>query len=134
MLPVAKADLEEFAGELILDGFWAMYQQLKGDQARLAKLLEDFYGDGEGERWTEEMSVRRVLGFQNGSPGRDIWRYKIWPLENQGFKFRVLYGYFPAARLFVVLGITERDKAYDFQSELALRISADYDRLFDKYG
>ena len=133
VLPAAASDLDGLPTDDVNTAFWATVEQLRSDQDYLERLLLDFYGEERGDRWRAPLGVRQVREF-GVDRGRDIWRFKIWKLENSGLRFRFFYGYFPSARLLVVLAVDGRgDDTYDPASEMVRRICADYERLSQKY-
>lgn len=135
VLNVAIADLRSEAAQSVVDKFKALVEQMKVDQEQLERLRIDFYGEGPGERWTHDVGVRQVRGFAEGVPPREVWRFKMWELENLGLRFRIFYGYFDRTRTLVILGVTSRDDAtYDFTGQFLERVSNDYDRVHAAFG
>jgi hypothetical protein len=134
-MQVAIDDLAAEAAQSVVDIFLAVVEQLKADPIYLEKLRNNFYGEHDGDRWTHQIGVRRVEGFADDDPPRDVWRFKIWELENAGLGFRFFYGYFDRTRTIVILGARSRDdRTYGFSSQFLERISLDYDRVHAAYG
>lgn len=114
---------------------WTLIGELKDDQRLLEHLLDDKYGQSPGDRHTHLFGVQFVGAFAREWPKREnVWRFKIWDLENQGIQFRIVYMYIPLKRWFVILAVAPRAWNYDTSTDLYKRILADYDRLFDSYG
>lgn len=55
----------------------------------------------------------------------DLWRFKIWNLENLGLRYRVIYYYAIRERCYYVLAIVQRDFDYDPKHEVTQRILSD---------
>lgn len=73
---------------------------------------------------------------------RDLWRLKLWRIDNQGRQnlepYRIIYGFFqvtqfrkvPEIRIFAVpCRAKEKDDSYDYQHDhpISIRIRGDYD-------
>jgi hypothetical protein len=110
-------------------------QELREDQVLLGRLLEDRFGQREGDRYVESIGVQIIGEYRRDRPKRDVWRVKFWDLENRGQGYRVMYMYIPRCRWFIVLAVIPRDnQTYDLSHPVSARIRSDYDRFMDKYG
>ncbi|MFC0677493.1 hypothetical protein ACFFGH_06470 [Lysobacter korlensis] len=100
-------------------------------------LLQQMYGEKANRRPHHRFGARWLdKWFIHGRPKRAIWRFKVWKLESQGKKYRVVYGYFAAAgqRRIIVLGVFERSWNYANGHPYTVRVLADFDRMHAKYG
>lgn len=61
--------------------------------------------------------------------GRDLWRLKVWDLEDKGLRYRVVYAFVPGKLKYHVLGIVPGDFNYDAGNELTRRILRAYEDL-----
>lgn len=129
-------DMDELAGELVKAEIMALLEEAENSSEFLEDLLHDFYGEGGAEdKIFCKFGVKRILFFERENPPRDVWRFRIWRLENLGFQFRIFYTYFPKYRIFVLLGLSERtDDTYDPNSRHAGRMRHDYDELGEEYA
>lgn len=134
--PAVREDLDRCAGTIVKQKFFATVEQYQCDQDKLANLQKNYYGETyPQEQWTHEISVRRVNMYLDHEPSREIWRFKIWDLEQRQLGIRFFYCYFPRARAYFVLGAAPRDNdTYDYNSPHAQRVAAAYDELCRKYG
>lgn len=121
----AQADLEALWDEDsdAAAAIYALLQEVKGNQALLDVLTtHDF-----GAHGTNRFHVSEWTAEQR--KGRNLWRLKIWELEDQGIRYRVVYAFDPRLHRHFVLGIVDRDFNYDESDSRAQRILAAYDRL-----
>lgn len=97
-------------------------------------LLQQMHGE-KGDR-RRRFGVRWIEKWIKGRPPREIWRFKIWKLESQGKKYRVVYGYFASGgtRRIIVLGVFERSWNYANGHPYTVRALADFDRMQARYG
>ena len=109
-----------------LDGLWAvapvaaarilvLIEQLKTD----ARLLDALTIHEFGADRTEAISVSKVVSQWHGNrkqDGKDLWRLKLWDLEKQSLRYRVIYAYEIRKQRYHVLGIIDR-KGYDYGPE-----------------
>jgi len=120
------------------DRITAVLDELRADQQLLQNLLEDRYGQRPGERYTATFGVQFIGKFARDTPRREVWRFKIWDLENHGVRYRIVYMFLPRrrpeTRLFIILAIAPRAWNYEYADPLYDRITADYDRFKAKYG
>lgn len=101
----------------------ALIIELKGDQDLQDRLTQHDYGAHRSEEfhisvWTEEQKKNR-----------NLWRLKLWALENQGIKYRIIYAFQPKLKRHVVLAVAPRDFNYGDEHPLTERIRTVYDSL-----
>lgn len=99
-------------------------EELKGDQEKLATLLEHDHGADQTANyhvswWWAQWKMEK----------RDLWRTKIWCIENRRSKYRLIYAYIKATRTFVFLAIAPRSFDYEADHYISRRVIDDYDRL-----
>jgi hypothetical protein len=121
----AQADLEELwtrepraAARLL-----AVFEQLEGDLDLLDRLTQHDYGahrsaDFHVSKW-----------FDQWNKGRDLWRLKVWDLEDKGLRYRVVYAFTPKEHHYHVLAIAPREFDYDSSHPLSQRILRAYQEL-----
>lgn len=99
-------------------------EEIQGDQRLLDGLTIHGFGADDDE---ELIEVKKWLAFWN--KGRDIWRFKIWDVEQLGTPYRIVYAYEVGERRYTVLGIFHRSFNYDPSHPLSLRVKNAYDNL-----
>lgn len=122
----AKADLTALlekdpraAGRIL-----ALLEQLEGDSDLLDRLTEHDYG----ARGRAEFHVSKWQ--EQWHKGRDLWRLKVWDLENKGLRYRIVYAFVPLKRRYHVLAVTpRRDFNYEERDPLSQRIFRAYEEL-----
>ena len=100
-----------------------LLQELEGNQDLLDRLTQHDFGNYR----TAEFHVSKWLNQWN--KGKDLWRLKVWDLEDKGLQYRVVYAFLPSRSQYHVLGIVSRDFDYDPNHELSRRIIAAYENL-----
>lgn len=105
--------------------------------ARITVLLEELEGNPDlqdrltqqdfGAYGSADFHVSKWVSQWN--KGRDLWRLKVWDLENQGLRYRVVYALIRGRQDYRVLGIVPRTFNYDPDHELTRRILAAYQDL-----
>ncbi|MEW5891005.1 MAG: hypothetical protein AB1768_18645 [Pseudomonadota bacterium] len=105
--------------------------------ARIAVLLEEVEGNPDlldcltqhdfGSYHSADFHVSRWV--EQWKKGRDLWRLKVWDLEDKGLRYRVVYAFVPGKLQYHVLGIVPRDFNYDVGNELTRRILRTYEDL-----
>jgi len=121
----ARADLETLWDEDpdAAGAIYALLQEIKGNQALLDALTtHDF-----GAQGTKRFHVSEWTAQQR--KGRNLWRLKVWELDEQGIRYRVVYAFDPRIRRHFVLGIVDRDFNYDESDPRTRRILEAYDRI-----
>ena len=122
----AKADLlalrksePRTAGRIL-----ALLEQLEGDPDLLDRLTQHDYGaygsaDFHVSKWQEQWRK-----------GRDLWRLKVWDLEENGLRHRIVYAFVPGKQHYHVLAITPRkDFNYEERDPITQRILRAYQEL-----
>lgn len=120
----AQDDLEQLWAddEVAAAAIDVLLQEVQGNQHLLDMLTaHDF-----GAYGTERFHVSRWVTQQRQD--RNLWRLKLWDLERQGIRYRVVYA-LDQRRRYHVLGIVHRDFNYDPNDECSRRILAEYDDL-----
>lgn len=100
-----------------------LLEELEGNQDLLDRLTQHDFGsyhsaDFHVSKWVEQWKK-----------GKDIWRLKVWELEDKGLQYRVVYAFVPVKSHYHVLGIVPRDFNYDADHQLTKRILAAYENL-----
>lgn len=98
-------------------------QEVQGDQHLLDMLTAQNYGSDRAEKFHVTKWV------QQQRRGRNLWRLKIWDLESQGIRYRVVYALDPRIQRYYILGIVHRNFDYDESDPRTRRILAEYDTL-----
>jgi len=101
----------------------ALLEELEGNQDLLDRLTQHDFGNYR----TADFHVSKWLDQWN--KGRDLWRLKVWDLEDKGLQYRVVYAFMPGKSQYHVLGIVSREFDYDPHHELSRRIIAAYENL-----
>ena len=101
----------------------ALFEQLEGDPDLLDRLTQHGYGahrsaDFHVSKW-----------FEQWNKGRDLWRLKVWDLEDKGLRYRVVYAFTPSKHHYHVLAIAPREFDYDASHPLSRRILRAYQEL-----
>ncbi len=122
----AKADLlalrktePQAAGRIL-----ALLEQLEGDPDLLDRLTQHDYGayglaDFHVSKWQEQWRK-----------GRDLWRLKVWDLEANGLRHRIVYAFVSGKQHYHVLAITpRRDFNYEERDPITQRILRAYQEL-----
>ena len=123
----AKADLKAILAADAVAGrrIAAVLQEIEGDQDLLDSLTKHDYGRNR----KAPFNVSKWLEFWNKN--QDIWRLKIWDLENKGLKYRIVYAYLRGKQVYRILAITPRSNINydDLNDPLSKRIDAAYHEL-----
>ncbi|MFB1488915.1 MULTISPECIES: hypothetical protein [unclassified Thiocapsa] len=67
--------------------------------------------------------------FEQWNKGRDLWRLKVWDLEDKGLRYRVVYAFAPKQHHYHVLAIAPRKFDYDSSHPFSQRILRAYQEL-----
>lgn len=103
----------------------ALLEQAKADQG----LLDAFTVHDFGVDRTETIHVQQITTQQRRGRDRNLWRIKIWSMEDAGIKYRIVYALDPRVSRYTILGIVPRSFNYDESHPLTQRIVAAYDSL-----
>ncbi len=122
----AKADLlalrdsdPQAAGRIL-----ALLEQLAGDHDLLDRLTQHDYGvyqsaDIHISKWQAQWRK-----------GRDLWRLKLWDLEEKSLRYRIVYAFIPGKQHYHVLAIIpRRDFNYEERDPVSQRIFRAYQEL-----
>lgn len=103
----------------------AVLQEIEGNQDLLDSLTQHDYGRNR----SAPFNVSKWLKFWNRN--QDIWRLKIWDLEDKGLRYRIVYAYIRGKKDYRVLAIVPRSNInYDDPNDsLSKRIKAAYEEL-----
>ena len=102
----------------------ALLEQLEGDHDQLDRLTQQDYGSG---HW-EDFHVSMWQAQQRD--GRNLWRLKLWDLEDKGLRYRVVYAFVPQKQHYHVVAITRRkDFNYEESDPISQRILRAYQEL-----
>lgn len=102
----------------------ALLEQLEGDPGLLDRLTQHDYG-------AYGSAVFHVSKWQEQwRKGRDLWRLKVWDLEENGLRHRIVYAFVPSKQHYHVLAITpRRDFNYEERDPITQRILRAYQEL-----
>lgn len=121
----ADADLEAVARRTprTAGRILALLEELEADQDLLDRLSQHDFGkhrpaDFHVSRWVEQWNK-----------GRNLWRLKVWDLEEHGIRYRIIYAFVPNRHHYHVLGIVPRSFDYEEGHPLTRRILAAHDGL-----
>lgn len=95
-------------------------RELRANPPLLANLLE--HG-----RSTQEIDVSKFQMFWR--QGKDLWRLKLWDLEDAGLRYRIIYAYEISTHCFHILAVVHRDFDYERTHPVTQRILNDYANL-----
>lgn len=122
----AKSDLlaireenPEVAGKIL-----ALLEQLEADADLLDRLTQHDFG-------AYHSADFHVTKWQNQwRKGRDLWRLKVWDLEDSGVRYRIVYAFKPQEQHYHVLAIVPRSEFdYKEQEPISQRILRAYNTL-----
>lgn len=95
-------------------------RELRANPRLLANLLDHGYS-------TQEIDVSKFQMFWR--QGKDLWRLKLWDLEDAGLRYRIIYAYDKSSQRFHILAVVHRDFDYEPAHPVTQRILADYAQL-----
>ncbi|MDZ7750148.1 MAG: hypothetical protein U5S82_00455 [Gammaproteobacteria bacterium] len=100
-----------------------LLEELKGNQGLLDRLTQHKYGanrsaDFDVSKWQEQWHK-----------GRNLWRLKIWDLEDTGLRYRVIYAFDPKKHHYYILAVAPRSFNYAEAHPLTVRIRRAYEEL-----
>ena len=121
----AKADLEEIweAAPRAAARIVVVLDEIQSNQDLLDALTEHDFG----AYGLKEFHVSKISKFWHA--GLDLWRFKIWDLEEQKLRYRIVYAYESRKRRYYVLGILPRATSYDINDQRVQRILKAYEDL-----
>jgi len=100
-----------------------LLEECEGNQALLDRLTQHDFGprgsaDIQVSKWQEQWRK-----------GNDLWRVKLWDLENKGLHYRIIYAFIPQKRHYHVLAVAPRSFNYDSGHPITQRILRTYQEL-----
>ncbi len=101
----------------------ALLQELKGNPDLLDRLTQHGYGS----RNCSDFNVSKWLA--HWKRGRDLWRLKVWDLEDKGLRYRIIYAFVPQKKHHYILAIAPREFNYDTNHPISRRIIRAYEEL-----
>lgn len=101
----------------------ALLQELKGSQTLLESLTVEDFG------LARDASFNVDKWDQQQNKGRNLWRLKIWNLEDLGTRYRVIYAFDPRSGCYYILAVLHRDFDYDEKHPRVRQLLDSYDRL-----
>lgn len=101
----------------------ALLEQLASDDDLLDRLTQH----GFGKRGIDDFNISKWV--EQWRHGNNFWRMKIWDLEDNDLKYRIIYAFIPQKHHYHVLGILPREFNYDAGHELTQRIIRAYEEL-----
>jgi len=117
-LAVIAKDDPETEAEIV-----AVLHELKGNQQLLDALTVKDYG------LTRDAPFHVDSWRAQQRQGRNLWRLKIWDLEDIGIRYRVVYALDPRISRYFILAVLHRDFDYDEKHPRVQQLLAAYDRL-----
>ena len=121
----AEEDLDQLwiADPVAAASIDVILEEIQNDQ----KLLDALTIENFGSSKSEDFHVGKWQHFWQR--GKDIWKLKIWALEQTNQRYRVVYAYSVKEHYYQILAVVPRSFNYDPASEISKRIIKDYDDL-----
>ncbi|WP_161960879.1 hypothetical protein [Xanthomonas campestris] len=105
-----------------------LIEEFRGDQWVLDRLNEDHFEFRDQDDWILNFSVRRWVAQWNKD--RNLWRLKCLTLEDEGYRYRIIYAFLPLKRTYFVLGVFPRQNFnYDSADSRTQRVLDAYRSL-----
>jgi mRNA-degrading endonuclease RelE of RelBE toxin-antitoxin system len=101
----------------------AILQEIKGNQQLLDALTIKDFG------FARDVSFHVDKWVSQHKQGRNLWRLKIWNLEDLGIQYRIVYALDPRISRYYILAVLHRDFDYDEKHPRVQQLNATYDRL-----
>jgi len=101
----------------------ALLQELASDQNLLDRLSQNDYGKNR----TAKINISGW--FKQWNKDRNLWRLKLWELEDKGIRYRIIYAFIPLKKQYQILAIAPRDFEYDEKHPITQRIVSSYDKI-----
>jgi len=100
-----------------------LLEELEGNQDLLDRLTQHDFGahqsaDIHVSKWHEQWRK-----------GKDLWRLKVWDLEDKSLRYRIVYAFVPGKKHYHVLAIAPRTFNYEPAHKLTKRILKAYEAL-----
>ena len=100
-----------------------LIQELEGNQDLIDRLTQQDYG------FSHSADIHVTKWFEHWNKGKDIWRVKIWELDDIGLKYRIVYAFIPRMHEYHVLAVAPRDFNYEKEHPITKRILKAYESL-----
>lgn len=100
----------------------AILQEIEGSQDLLDRLTQNGFSDA-------RLDVK-LWSTQQYRHGRNLWRLRLFDLDELGFAYRVVYAFAPLKHTYHVLAVAPRSFDYQPSHDLTKRILAAYDNLY----
>lgn len=120
----ASSDIEALATQPATVPVAAKMLELARELRANPRLLANLLDHG---RSTQEIDVSKFQMFWR--QGKDLWRLKLWDLEDAGLRYRIIYAYEISSHCFHILAVVHRDFDYDPTHLVTQRILNDYAEL-----
>lgn len=103
-------------------------EEISADQTLLDRLSQHGFSIRASDDWVANLDVQRWIEQWNSNV--NLWRLKSWELEDDGFKYRVVYAFIPKRSAYVVLGIFNRGEFnYGAHEQFTHRLLRAYEAL-----
>jgi mRNA-degrading endonuclease RelE of RelBE toxin-antitoxin system len=121
----AKRDLAEIGRNApdTENDIYALLQEVKGNQDLLAALTVKDFG------LAREADFHVDSWVAQHQKGRNLWRLKLWDLEDLGIRYRVIYAFDNRISRYFVLAVLHRAFNYDEANPRCKQLLEVYDRL-----
>ena len=123
----AENDLEELweLAPKVAARITVLLEELKGNQDLLDRLTQHDFGYS----GTADFHVSRW--YEHWNKGKDLYRLKVWELEELGAKlrYRIVYAFLPRKNHYHVLAVVPREFNYESNSPYTIRILKSYEEL-----
>lgn len=127
ILPIVKEDIKVVgvSSKNAATKIVALLEQLNTNQELLGYLLEHNHGEPDEDLF----NVSKWQAYWKN--GYDLWRLKLFNLENVGLRYRIIYAYAleNSIQTFYILAIVHRDFDYDPTHEITKRLIHSYVEL-----
>jgi hypothetical protein len=122
---LAKQDLAEIGRDDpdTENDLYALLQEIKADQALLSSLTVKDFG------LAHDVNFHVDVWAAQQQRGRNLWRLKLWDLEELNIRYRIVYALDPRISRYFVLAVLHRDFNYDEHHPRVQQLLEAYDRL-----
>lgn len=94
----------------------AILEELDGNQDLLDRLTQHGFG-------TQRSNIFHVSRWlEHWNKGINLWRFKVWDLENIGLRYRIIYCFVPTKSHYYILAIAPRDFDYERTHPITQRV------------
>lgn len=121
----AQADLEDLWSDdaTAAARIAVLLQEIQGNQDLLDRLTQHDFGAHRSADF--HVSMWQAQQRKN----RNLWRVKVWGLENIRLRYRIVYAFIARKHVYHVLAIAPREFDYDERDPITQRIIRDYEEL-----